>query len=153
MTEKGKDIVRIFGTDIPGNMPVYPGLTKIKGVSWTFSNALCYLLKLDKKKKIGTLSDAEIKKVMDFIKNPKLPKWLLNRRNDVETGEASHLITTDLDLKKEFDIRRLKKIKSYKGYRHWLGRPVRGQRTRSHFRSKKKARTIGVKKPKTSSKK
>jgi small subunit ribosomal protein S13 len=39
-------------------------------------------------------------------------------------------------LKKEFDIKRLKKIRSYRGLRHATGRPVRGQRTKGHFRSK-----------------
>jgi len=39
----------------------------------------------------------------------------------------------------------LKKMKSYKGWRHSLGQPVRGQRTRSHFR---KGSAIGVMKTK-----
>ena len=37
-------IVRILATDIPGGASVYHGLTKIKGVSWTFSNAICSIL-------------------------------------------------------------------------------------------------------------
>ena len=45
-------------------------------------------------------------------------------------------------MKREFDIKRMKKIKSYKGARHSAGQPVRGQRTRSHFRSRGKA--VGV---------
>jgi small subunit ribosomal protein S13 len=39
-----------------------------------------------------------------------------------------------LDLSRDFDIRRMKKIRSYKGWRHATGQPVRGQRTKSHFR-------------------
>jgi small subunit ribosomal protein S13 len=46
-----------------------------------------------------------------------------------------HLIESDLELKKEFDIRRLKEIDSYKGWRHTIGLPVRGQKTKSSFRS------------------
>ncbi|HDD46536.1 MAG TPA: 30S ribosomal protein S13, partial [Candidatus Aenigmarchaeota archaeon] len=42
----------------------------------------------------------------------------------------------------KLDINFMKKIKTYKGIRHALGLPVRGQRTRSSFR---KGRTIGVK--------
>ena len=42
------------------------------------------------------------------------------------------------------DIKMLKKIKSYKGIRHSLGLPVRGQRTRSNFR-KNKGKVMGVK--------
>jgi len=44
------------------------------------------------------------------------------------------------------DIKRLKKIKSYRGIRHNLGQPVRGQRTKSHFRTnRKKSGAVGVK--------
>ena len=46
-----------------------------------------------------------------------------------------HLTGADLTLSKELDIKRLKKIKSYRGIRHSIGQPVRGQRTRSHFRT------------------
>ena len=65
-----------------------------------------------------------------------------NRRSDPETGVTSHLYGSDLDMKKEFDIKRMKKIKSYKGIRHTMKLPVRGQRTRSHFRKGGKA--VGV---------
>ena len=43
-----------------------------------------------------------------------------------------------LELQKEFDIKRLKKIKSYRGLRHSTGQPVRGQRTKSHFRTNRR---------------
>jgi len=132
-------IIRIMQTDIPGEKQAYVGLTKIKGVSWSFSNALCYKLGIDKKKSIDSLSEEEIKKIEEFIKNPNLPPFLLNRRKDLETGENKHLITTDLDLRKDFDIKRLKKIRSYRGLRHALGQPTRGQRTKSHFRQKGKS--------------
>ena len=46
-----------------------------------------------------------------------------------------------MDLAREFDIRRMKKVRSYKGIRHLQGQPVRGQRTRAHFR---KGRSVGV---------
>src|SRR4030042_899108 len=86
----------------------------------------------------------KIKIIIELLKNPKLPKFLLNRRNDFETGQDSHLIGTNLDMKKEFDIRRLKKIRSYRGLRHATGQPTRGQRTRSHFRAKGKKKAVGV---------
>ena len=87
----------------------------------------------------------EIKKIAGFLKNLSLPSWLLNRKKDFHSGEDKHLVTTDLDLQKEFDIRRMKKIKSYKGIRHAQGLPVRGQRTKAHFR---KGKAIGVSKQK-----
>ncbi len=140
-----EELVRIFSTDIPGNMSVYSGLTRVKGVSWTFSNALCHSLGLERSKKVSTLSPAEIEKINNFLKNPKVPQWILNRRRDRETGESKHLFTTDLEVAKEWDVRRMKKIKSYKGWRHSLGQPVRGQRTKNHFRS---GGSVGVKKGK-----
>lgn len=137
-------VIRILAKDIEGKMKVYAGLTKIKGVSWGVSNAVCKVLKIDKNKKIGSLTDEEIKKISDFIKNPEIPKYLVNRREDFTTGENSHLSGSDLELQKEFDIKRLKKIKSYRGFRHMSGLPLRGQRTKSNFRPNKKK--AGIKK-------
>ena len=99
---------------------------------------------MDKNKKISELSKPEIEKIESFFKNMQIPDFLKNRRLDPETGETKHYLGTDLDMKKEFDIKKMKKIKSYKGIRHSLGQPVRGQRTRSHFRQRGKA--VGVKK-------
>jgi len=140
-------IIRIMQTDIPGNKSTLVGLRYVKGVSWTISNAICNILKMDPKKKIADLDEKEIEILTEFLKNPKLPKFLCNRNKDFETGEDVHLIGNDLDIKKEFDIRRLKKIRSYRGLRHALGLPTRGQSTRSHFRKKGKA--VGVKTRKT----
>jgi len=142
-------IVRILSKDIEGSMKLYPGLTKIKGVSWAMSNAACVLLKINKSKKIGELTDNEIKKITEFLKNPQAPGFILNRRNDLETGEDLHLIGVDLELKQEFDIKRLKKIKSYRGLRHALGLPMRGQRTKGNFRrNRRKGAGIQKKGPK-----
>ena len=74
---------------------------------------------------------------------------MLNRRKDIETGEDKHLLGSDLKLRKEFDLKRMKNIRSYKGVRHALGLPVRGQSTRSHFH---KGKSLGVKKPKKTKK-
>ncbi len=137
-------VIRILAKDIEGKMKVYAGLTKIKGVSWGLSNAICKVLEIDKNKKIGSLTDAEIKKISDFIKNPKVPEYIVNRRSDFTTGENKHLSGGDLELQKEFDIKRLKKIKSYRGFRHMSGLPTRGQKTRSNFRPNKKK--AGIKK-------
>lgn len=147
--EREESLIRILSTDIPGSKSIYTGLTYIKGVSWSFSNALCNILRIDKNRKISSLNKEEIEKISGFIKNPQLPHFLLNRRNDIETGKSHHLFGADLDLQKEFDIKRLKKIRSYRGLRHALGQPVRGQRTRSHFRKNK---TVGVTKTKVAAK-
>jgi len=102
-------------------------------------------LGFDKNRKIESLSEVEIKKLEEFLKTPDIPKYLKNRQKDFETGKDEHLVGSNLELRKEFDIKRLKKIKSYKGYRHSAGLPVRGQRTRAHFR-KNRSRGAGIKK-------
>lgn len=147
--EEKKDffsIVRIVQTDIPGNKKILTGLTYIKGVSWSVSNAICKILGINPNKKIEELNEDEIEKITEFLNNPKLPDFLLNRRKDFNSGEDVHLITAALEMKKEFDIRRLKKIRSYRGLRHAFGHPTRGQRTRSNFRAKGKKKAVGVKK-------
>lgn len=138
-------IIRIMQKDIEDRIKIYPGLTKIKGVSWSLSNAVCIKLGIDKNRKIESFSESEIKKIEEFLKNPDLPNFLKNRQKDFDTGRDEHLIGSALELRKEFDIKRLKKIKSYRGYRHVAGLPVRGQRTKAHFR-KNKSKGAGIKK-------
>jgi small subunit ribosomal protein S13 len=143
--ERNERIVRILGKDIEGQTSLYSGLAKIKGVSWTLANATCVKLNMDKKKKIGDLTEKEIETISTFLKNPDVPVHLLNRRADFETGKDKHLLGPDLELKTEFDVKRLKKIKSYRGNRHTLGLPSRGQRTKSNFRKNRK-KGSGIKK-------
>jgi small subunit ribosomal protein S13 len=141
-------IIRILQTDIPGNRNVYAGLTRIKGVSWAISNAVCIILKMDKNKKIETLSKEELAKIEETLKEHKFPKFMLNRRNDYTTGENRHVLGQALDLEEELDIKRLKKIRSFRGWRHALGQPTRGQSTKAHFRAnRKKGVGMKVKKP------
>jgi small subunit ribosomal protein S13 len=142
-----RSMVRILATDIPGNKSVYSGLARIKGVSWSLSNAICNKLNIDKKKKISQLNEKEINEITNFVKNPTLPGFMLNRRKDFDTGEDKHLVGSDLELRKEFDIKRLRQIKSYRGLRHATGQPTRGQRTKAHFRKNKTVGVTGKKKP------
>jgi len=142
--ESDERLVRILATDIPGSKKIFVGLVRIKGVSWSFANAVCTVLKIDKNRKIQDLSKEEVEKIAEFIKNPKMPEFLLNRRKDFETGNTLHIIGSDLDMQKEFDIKRLKKIRSYRGWRHATGQPTRGQRTKSHFRTRGKKKAVGV---------
>lgn len=137
-----KELIRIANTDILGKNQLYYGLTQIYGVSYSFSNALCQVLNLDKTRKIGSLNEKEVKEIEAAItSSTQIPAWLRNRRKNQETGEDIHVIGSQLRLQQEFDVRRLKKIRSYRGMRHALGLPVRGQRTRSHFRHGK---AVGV---------
>jgi small subunit ribosomal protein S13 len=149
-----RHIVRIANTDLDGNKKLGGALLKIKGVGFNFANVLCGLTGIDKRKITGDLSDNEIEKLNDILKNPleyKIPIWMLNRRNDPETGANQHLLSTDIKYVQENDIKMMKKIKSFKGIRHMLGQPVRGQSTKAHFR-KVGRKALGVKLAKPSAK-
>lgn len=139
MTENNfNELVRIAQVDLNGNKPIYFAMKKIKGVSFSFSSAICHISNIDKNKKTGLLSPSEISKIENAILYPEknnIPKWMYNRRRDYETGEDRHLNGGDIKFNVQNDIRRLSKIKSYKGFRHQMKLPVRGQRTRGNFRT------------------
>lgn len=143
-------IVRFLATDINGELPVNRGLRKIPGISFMLTNAILQKTGIDGKKKLGTMAEAEIKTLENFVKslakeNNEIPSWMMNRRKDIETGTNVHVYGSELQFKKMEDINTLKKMHAYKGVRHEFGLPVRGQRTRSSFRSQK---TVGVVKKK-----
>lgn len=145
--ENLKYLVRIVDTDLNGKKTILYELAKIKGVGVSFANALCILSNIDSQQRVGTLTEAQIKKLDEIIQHPLtagIPPWLFNRSKDVETGENKHLVTSELQFAIDNDIKLMKKIKCYKGIRHILGQPVRGQRTRSKFR-KNKGNVLGVK--------
>ena len=144
-----KHIVRIASTDLDGNRKTADAIRKIKGIGFAFANAICQLAQIDGDKKAGNLVSEEVKRIDETIANATkmVPAWMLNRRKDLEDGIDKHLIGTDLTLAQESDIRLMKQIRSYKGVRHSIGAPVRGQRTRSNFR-KNKGKVIGVVKKK-----
>jgi len=144
MEEEFKHMIRISRKDVDGNKPVVNALADIRGVGIALSGAICSSMGLDLNQKIGYLSDAKINEIEDAVKNPKkldIPEWMLNRRNDYETGKTEHLIESDLMMRLRDDLNRMKKIRSYKGRRHEVGLPVRGQRTKSTFR---KGSSVGV---------
>lgn len=140
-------LVRVAGFDLPGSKNIYSGLTRIKGISWAISNAVCHYLNIPKSKKVSELSKDDLKRIETFFAEmSKIPHFLQNRRLDVESGQTAHYLGSELDIKREFDIKRMKEIRSYKGIRHAAKLPVRGQRTRSHFRNR--GQTLGVKRKK-----
>jgi small subunit ribosomal protein S13 len=138
-----RGIVRIGEVDLKGEKKVYVSLQRIKGMGPSIANAICRIADIDRNRKVGTLTDEEVKKIEHILKNLKdfVPSWVLNRRADPETGENYHLTGSDLKYTQEHDIKKMMEIKCYKGVRHALGLPVRGQRTRSSFR---KGRSVGV---------
>ena len=139
-------LVRVLGKDIRGDIKIRSALTKVNGVSWAISNAVCKVLELDQDMKLQDFAKDELKKIEEFMKNLEVPGFLKNRRNDLESGEDLHISGADLKLRREFDIKRLKKIRSYKGVRHVAGLPVRGQRTKANFRRNRKPSVAAAKK-------
>lgn len=142
-----KHLIRIANTDLDGKKAIVIALKDIRGVGIPLAHAVCHLAKINAMEKSGNLSDADVKKLDELIRNldkQPLPSWMFNRRRDPETNVNRHVITNDLIFNKENDIKMMKRIKCYKGVRHSLGQPVRGQRTRSNFRVNK-GKVMGVK--------
>ncbi len=144
--EAFKYIVRIAGTDVDGSLKTAWGLAEIKGIGVNLAYALCRTLGIDPEKRIGFLTDAEVRKIEEALKDLSaygLPEWVLNRRKDYVSGRNMHLIGAELIFYVKQDIEREKRIKSYRGIRHALGLKVRGQRTRTTGRL---GITVGVRK-------
>ena len=149
LKEGFRQIVRIAETDIDGNLSLIYGLAEIKGVGVAFALGICRVLGLDPHMRIGLLTDDQIEKIEDVIKNPSnygIPAWMYNRRKDYATGVDMHVVSSELIYHVKEDIEREKRIKSYRGIRHALGLKVRGQRTRTTGRL---GATVGVSKKKT----
>ena len=145
MEDDFKHLVRISRKDVDGNKTIEHALTDIKGVGVSLSRSMCLTLGLDLNSKIGCIADEDVLKIEEILENPQkfnIPDWMLNRREDYETGDNIHLIESDLDMTLRDDLNRMKKTRSYKGRRHEVGLPVRGQRTKSTFRH---SSTVGVK--------
>lgn len=149
MENEIKHLVRIANTDLNGNKQVFIALSRIKGIGRKMAKIIATRVNIDPYTLLGSLSDNDIdllkKEVENFGKDPDIPSWLLNRRNDYYSGDDLHLIGTDLDLTIKDDINRLRKIRSYRGIRHEKGYKVRGQRTKSTGRT---STVVGVKKKK-----
>jgi len=137
-------IVRVAGADLDGEKPIWRAIMGIKGVSYSLTKGIVSAAGIDYNIKLGSLNEQQLQKLEQVIKNPEnfgIPVWALNRRRDIETGKDMHLTGADLDMRRKFDVKRYIDLKTYRGMRHMLGLPVRGQRTRSTFR---KGRVVGV---------
>jgi small subunit ribosomal protein S13 len=146
MSREFRHILRITDTDVDGTLKAPYALRKIKGISLNLATAILKKAGVDPHIRAGFLTETEIEKIEEIIKEPVkhgLPEWLLNRRKDLETGKDMHLISADLILRTKMDIDKMKDLKSWRGYRHAYGLKVRGQRTRTTGRAGK---AVGVKK-------
>ena len=146
MSQEYRHILRIVGTDVQGTLKTVYALTGIKGISLRLSNAILKKAGVNPDVRVGFLTESEIDKIEEIIKEPTkygLPSWLFNKRKNGETGKDIHLTSADLVLRTKMDIDEAKEIRCWRGYRHAYGLKVRGQRTKTTGRAGK---ALGVKK-------
>ena len=141
--ENFRYIVRIMNTDIDGNRTVGMGIQNVKGVGPRVAAVVAKRTGIKPSEKMGNLSEAQTDEITKIIASyPEFaPHWAVNRQNDIETGEDTHIFGVDLDIVRKDDINRMKIIRCYKGVRHEQGQKVRGQKTRSNGRT---GLTMGV---------
>ncbi|MBW6441933.1 30S ribosomal protein S13 [Patescibacteria group bacterium] len=126
---------RIKGVDIPNEKRIEASLRYVEGIGPTMAKEVLEIAKVDPDKRAKDLTDSEIADINNAISSMEIP---------VE-GELRRIVTSN--------IRRLKEIKSYRGLRHHLGLPTRGQRTRTNARTRKgKKKTVGGQKRKLAKK-
>lgn len=117
---------RILGIDIPGRKQLRYSLRYIYGIGPTLADQLIEKANLDPTALADSLTDEQIRSITALLQ-----------------GEY----TVEGDLRREVNgnIRRLASINSYRGRRHRMGLPVRGQRTSTNARTRKgPKKTIGA---------
>ena len=123
-------MARIAGVNLPKEKRIEIGMTYIHGIGRSTAKKICGRVNVDMNKKVQDLSDAEIGRLLDAVKE--------------------YLVEGDLRRKVALDIKRLQEVGSYRGYRHKRNLPVRGQRTKTNARTKRGKRvTIAGKKKET----
>jgi small subunit ribosomal protein S13 len=119
---------RVIGIDIPGKKRLIISLTYIHGIGRKLAQDICNKLKLSPDMRAQQLTEEDI-----------------GRINSMLTSE--YVVEGDLRRQVQNNIKRLISIQAYRGIRHRLGLPVRGQRTSSNARTRKgKRKTIAGKK-------
>ena len=123
-------MARVAGVDLPNHKRLEVALTYIFGIGRSRSLEICEVCGLDSMSRIGDLTDEELNRVRDCI-------------------DRDYRVEGDLRREVQANIRRLIEIGAYRGRRHRMGLPVRGQRTKTNARTRKgKAKTVGKKKGK-----
>jgi len=117
--------VRIAGVNLPDNKRAEIALTYVYGVGRSLSRKILDELKINKDTKLKDMPESSLNALRDKI-------------------EKGLLIEGDLRRTRGQDIKRLKEINCYRGSRHKLNLPVRGQRTKTNARTKRGKRvTVG----------
>jgi len=107
---------RIAGIDIPKEKKIVIALTYIYGIGHSLSKKILEEARIDSNLKASQLSLEEVNKLKDII-------------------EKKYKVEGDLRKEKMMNIKRLKNVGSWRGFRHIKGLPVRGQRTKTNTRT------------------
>ncbi|MDN5359073.1 MAG: 30S ribosomal protein S13 [Thermotogota bacterium] len=111
-------MARVLGVELPNQKKVFVALRYIYGIGPTRADEILKNTEIDPDKRVKDLAEDEIRKVTQFI-------------ND------NYKIEGELKQEVQKNIKRLVEIGSYRGRRHRLGLPVRGQRSKTNARTRK----------------
>jgi small subunit ribosomal protein S13 len=109
---------RLLGVDIPNDKPTFISLRYLYGVGPKVARELCHKAGIDPQRRARELNEDEVARLAA----------LLERDYTVEGGLRRQVAQ---------NVNRLRDIKCYRGIRHRMGLPVRGQRTRTNARTRK----------------
>lgn len=127
-------MARIAGVDLPRDKRVEIGLTYIYGIGLTRSKEVLKATGVDPDTRVKDLSDSDVAALREAV-------------------EENYQVEGDLRRLEAMSIKRLMDIGTYRGRRHRLGLPVRGQRTRTNARTRRGGRRTVAGKKKAPSKK
>ncbi|MBD2055455.1 30S ribosomal protein S13 [Oculatella sp. FACHB-28] len=127
-------MARIAGVDLPRDKRIEIGLTYIFGIGLSSSKAILVKTGVNPDTRVKDLSDADVGALREVV-------------------EADYQVEGDLRRWNQMNIKRLMDIGTYRGRRHRMGLPVRGQRTRTNARTNRGGRRTVAGKKKAPSKK
>ncbi|HHC78695.1 MAG TPA: 30S ribosomal protein S13 [Flavobacteriia bacterium] len=123
-------MARIAGIDIPKNKRGVISLTYIYGIGRSRAKEILANAKVDESTKVQDWTDDEIGKIREQV--------------------GTYTIEGELRSETQLNIKRLMDIGCYRGIRHRIGLPLRGQRTKNNSRTRKgKRKTVANKKKAT----
>jgi small subunit ribosomal protein S13 len=125
--DKGNIMARISGVDIPKQKRGEIALTYIFGVGKSRAQQILEKAGVDLNKKVSDWNDDEIGRIREAV--------------------SAYTIEGELRSEIQMSIKRLMDIGSFRGIRHRIGLPLRGQRTKNNSRTRKgKRKTVANKK-------
>lgn len=111
-------MARIAGVDLPRDKRVEIGLTYIYGIGLTLSKEVLAKTGINPDTRVRDLTEDEVAKIRELL-------------------DAEYKVEGDLRREESLNIKRLIEINSYRGKRHRMGLPLRGQRTKTNARTRK----------------